>query len=421
MLDLKILINNFEEYKNKLESRGFDISKLEEIKKMSLERSSVMTELQSLEAKRNELSKSIGQAKAKGEDVKPILEEVSNIKKEIENIKGKESSINEEVKNLLLSIPNIPNDETPVGASEDENIEISEHSNLGRGKIKNVKAHYDIATELDIVDFERAVKLSGTRFWAYKGAGAKLVRALESFMLDEHESRGYVEIVPPVLVKSSTMQGTGQLPKFADDLFKVEGEDKWLIPTAEVPLTNFYAGEIVDLSKPIALTAYTPCFRAEAGSGGKDMKGLIRAHQFNKVELVKLVSNEDLKKEFNKTLEDAKHILEALELPYRELRLCTGDIGFSAEETIDLEVWIPSENKYREISSVSSFGNFQGRRASIRYKDVNGKTQIANTINGSALAIDRAIAAILENYQNEDGTITIPKVLVKYMNQDKIG
>ena len=421
MLDLKNILNNFENTKEKLLLRNFDVAILDKIKELAIKRSEVMTSLQTLESKRNKLSKEIGISKANGRDINNILKEVAKIKDEILDIKDTEFNLNNKIKQIMLSIPNLPNENTPIGTSENDNLVIKEYSNLGRGKLKNVKPHYEIATKLDIVDFERAVKLSGTRFWAYKGLGAKLVRSLEFLMLDTHVKKGYVEISPPLLVKSQIMQGTGQLPKFADDLFKIENEDKWLIPTAEVPLTNFYANEIIDLNKPKALTAYTPCFRAEAGSGGKDTKGLIRAHQFNKVELVKLVKNEDLKIEFSKTVKDAKNILDILELPYRELRLCTGDIGFSAEETIDLEVWIPSENKYREISSISSFGSYQGRRANIRYRDENGKTNIVNTINGSGLAIDRTIAAILENYQNDDGSITIPKALIKYMECEKIG
>lgn len=421
MLDLKNILNNFEETKQKLGSRNFDVSLLDKVKKLAKQRSEVMTKIQALEAEKNDLSKEIGKAKSSGLEIKDVLEKVAKVKEEILAINDKEISVNHKIKELLLIIPNVPNKNTPVGKDENDNVVINEYANLGRGKVTNVKPHYEIAKDLDIVDFERAVKLSGTRFWAYKGLGAKLVRALESFMLDTHIKKGYVEIVPPVLVKSKMMEGTGQLPKFADDSFKIENEDKWLIPTAEVPLTNFYANEIIDLNKPVALTAYTPCFRAEAGSGGKDTKGLIRAHQFNKVELVKIVKKEDLKEEFNKTVNDAKSILELLELPFRELRLCTGDIGFSAEETIDLEVWIPSENKYREISSISSFGSYQGRRASIRYKDESGKNKIANTINGSGLAIDRTIAAILENYQNSDDTISVPEVLIKYMDNKKIG
>lgn len=415
MLDLKRVINETELVKRKLALRGADTSQIDKIVELSKKRSEVMTSMQSLEADRNKLSKEIGQLKASGQDADDLLKQVSDIKAKIENIKDEEMKVNETINDMLLFIPNLVSDNVPEGKDEDENIVIAEHGNLGRGKVTGVKAHYDVAVDLDIVDFERAVKLSGARFWAYKGLGSRLVRALENFMLDTHGSKGYTEWRPPVIVKSNIMQGTGQLPKFKEDLFKLEGTDSYLIPTAEVPLTNLHNGEILDLSTPIAYTAFTPCFRAEAGSGGKDMRGLIRAHQFNKVELVKFVSERDLQVEYKKTIGDAKAILEALELPYQELQLCSGDVGFSAEETVDLEVWIPSENKYREISSVSSFSDFQGRRASIRYKNEEGKNQAAFTINGSGLAIDRTVAAILENYQNEDGSISVPKVLVPYM------
>ena len=414
MLDLKQLLNNFEATKNQMSKRKFDLSKLDEIQEIAKKRSELMTKLQSLEAEKNVISKKIGELKAKKENADDLMAEVAKVKTQIEEIKNDEASINEELKEKMLYIPNLPSLNVPEGKDDSENVVIKTHDKLGRGLITNVKPHYEAATSLDIVDFERAVKMSGTRFWAYKGLGSRLVRALENFMLDTHTSKGYTEMRPPVIVNSKTMQGTGQLPKFKEDLFKLEGLDAYLIPTAEVPVTNFYQDEIIDVNSPIAFTAFTPCFRAEAGSGGRDMRGLIRAHQFNKVELVKLVSHKDLQVEFEKTVNDAKAILEMLELPFRELQLCSGDLGFSAEETIDLEVWIPSENKYREISSVSRFGDFQGRRSSIRYKTENGNSPVC-TINGSGLAIDRTIAAILENYQNEDGSITVPKVLIPYM------
>ena len=414
MLDLKVITQDSEQIKNKLESRGFDSSLIDKVVELSKVRSEEMTKLQSLESERNKISKEIGILKKNGESADHIFARVKEIKEEIETLKVTEQKVNADIREILMGIPNIPNSETPYGKDEDENVPIADHI-LGRGLVEGVKAHFDIATDLDIVDFERAVKLAGTRFWAYKGLGSRLVRALENFMLDEHVSRGYTEFRPPVVAKRNILEGTGQLPKFEDDLFKLEGTDSFLIPTAEVPLTNMYAGEIVDLSTPMTFTAFTLCFRAEAGSAGRDTRGLIRAHQFNKVEIVKLVTAEQKEEEFNKSLADAKNILEKLELPFRELRLVTGDIGFSAEQTIDLEVWLPSEGKFREISSVSSFGDFQARRAMIRYKD--GKsTNYAHTINGSGLAIDRTVAAILENYQNEDGSITVPKVLVPYMN-----
>ena len=420
MLDLKAIIKDSKMVKERLSTRGFDISLIDDILKLSEIRTDVMIKMQNLEATRNKLSKEIGILKSNGESAEHIFTEVANIKIQIDEIKEQENSVNETIREKLLYIPNLPKDDVPIGKDDSENVLINEHPTLGRGLVTNVKPHYDIAVDLDIVDFERAVKLSGSRFWAYKGAGSRLVRALENYMLDKHTSKGYIEWRPPVIVKSNILEGTGQLPKFHEDLFKLEGKEMYLIPTAEVPLTNLHNNEIIDLTNPIAYTAFTPCFRAEAGSGGKDMRGLIRAHQFNKVELVKFVSEKDLNIEFNKTLEDAKEILEDLELPYRELMLCSGDLGFSSEKTIDLEVWIPSENRYRETSSVSSFGDYQGRRASIRYKNVDGNNQPAFTINGSGVAIDRVIASILEVYQNADGSITVPKVLIPYMQMDVI-
>ncbi len=420
MLDFKKIINNSKLVKEKLKTRNFDVSIIDKILKLSKERSNVMTYLQKLESKKNLISKNIGYKKLKNESIDKDLKNVAKIKEEIEKINSKEKEVNLNIKNKLLYIPNLPNENTPIGKDEKSNVLIKEYFFLGRGKVTNVEAHYEIAKKLDIVDFKRAVKLSGSRYWAYKGLGAKLLRALENYMLDKHIENNYIEWNVPIIVKNNILEGTGQLPKFKKDLFKIENLNSYLIPTTEVPLTNLFNNEIIDLSTPIAYTAYSLCFRSEAGSGGKDIKGLIRAHQFNKVELVKFVSKEDHKLEFIKTVNDAKSILEDLELPYQEIQLCTGDLGFSAEETIDLEVWIPSEKKYREISSISSFSDFQGRRASIRYKDKTNKNQIAYTINGSGLAIDRTIAAILEIYQNKDGSITIPKVLIPYMKLELI-
>ncbi|NQZ65629.1 MAG: serine--tRNA ligase [Mycoplasmatales bacterium] len=420
MLDLKNIISDTENVKNELKKRNFDTKKIDEIVNISKNRSKLMSELQNFEAERNSLSKLIGQYKAQGKNFEEVIKKVEKIKKSIYEIKEKEKDVNNEIRNLLLYVPNLPSFDVPVGKDENDNVLIKEHGDIGRSKVTNVKPHHQIAVELDIVDFERAVKLSGSRFWSYKKQGAKLVRALENFMLDTHIQNGYIEWRPPVIVKSNILEGTGQLPKFKEDLFKIEGMDSYLIPTAEVPITNLHNGEIIDLKNPIAYTAFTLCFRAEAGSGGKDMKGLIRAHQFNKVELVKFVSEKDLNSEFSKTLNDAKNILEKLKIPYQELMLCTGDLGFSAEKTVDLEIWMPSENRYRETSSVSSFGDFQGRRSSIRYKDENGKNRPVYTINGSALAIDRVVASILEIYQNPDGTITVPEVLIPYMQTDII-
>ena len=419
MLNLKEVVNNIELVKNKLKTRGFNVNAINVINNLAISRTNLMVELQNLEFNRNKISKEIGIIRNKGGNATDLLKKVVNVKSLIENIKIKEKEVNSKIENKLLYVPNLPLDIVPIGSSENDNVEIKEHI-LGRGKIKDVIPHYDIGIKKEILDFKRTVKISGSRFWSYKGKGAKLLRAIQSFMLDEHTKNGYLEFIPPLIVNDNIMIGTGQLPKFKDDLFKLEGRKSYLIPTAEVPLTNLYSNEIIDLSKSKMFTAFTPCFRAEAGSGGKDMKGLIRSHQFYKVEVVKITSKEDLEEEFNKTLNDCKNIIKKLELSYREIMLCTADLGFSSERTIDLEIWIPSENRYRETSSVSSFGDFQCRRAKIRYKDKNGNNQYAYTINGSGLAIDRVIATILEIYQNKDGTITIPKVLVPYMGEEKI-
>ncbi len=420
MLDLKKILNDPETIKNKLKKRNFDIKVIDSILKLGKQRSKIMTELEKLQSERNIFSKQIGKVKSQGGDVEQIMKEVSNIKVKIDQIETTEREVNQQVKKILLSIPNIPSEDIPDGKDENDNKIILINDSIGRGKVKQLKGHQEIMEELDILDVERAVKISGTRFVTYKGLGAKLMRALKDFMLDTHIKNGYIEYTPPLIVSSETMIGTGQLPKFSEDLFKIEGTDKWLIPTAEVPLTNIYAKEIIDLSKPISITAYTQCFRSEAGSGGKDSKGIIRLHQFNKVELVKFTKNEDAQNEFKKITNNVEEILKSLELPYQLLSLCSGDIGFSANRTIDFEVWMPSENTFREISSVSNFGNFQSRRAMIRYKDEKGKIHFATTLNGSGIAIDRCIAAIIENNYNEDGSVTIPKVLVPYIGVEKI-
>ena len=420
MLELKSIINNKEKVIQKLKTRNFDVSKIEKIFILSQKRSKLMTNLQNLKSQKNLISKNIGLKKQKKQFIENDLNKIKKIEKEIEKIGDEEKDVNVKIEKMLLYIPNLPSDNTPVGNDENDNVVIKEYDSLGKGKITNVIPHYEIGQKLDIVDFKRSVKLSGSRYWSYKALGAKLVRALQNFMLDKHIKNGYIEWLVPLIVKYDMLKGTGQLPKFEEDLFKLQNSQSYLIPTAEVPLTNLFNNEIIDLSSPVAYTAFTPCFRSEAGSGGKDTKGLIRAHQFYKVELVKFTSKEDYQKEFIKTINDAKQVLLDLELPFQEIILCTGDLGFAAEETIDLEIWIPSEKRYREVSSISGFSTFQGKRASIRYKDKNNQTQVSYTINGSGLAIDRVIAAILENYQNKDGSITIPEKLVSYMDIEKI-
>lgn len=416
MLDLKYILNNKNYIIKKLSTRNYDISNIEKIVKLIEKRNQLIFKLEKLLAKKNELSQEIGIQKRNKKNPEKLINEVNLLKEEIDKIELKADKSINKVNELVLQIPNIPYDDVPIGHSDLDNVVIKEHPTLGRGLVKNVEPHYDIATKLDIIDFSRAVKLAQTRFVLYKKEGAALIRALENFMLDTHIKNGYEEIMPPHIVNSKMLYGTGQLPKFKEDLFKLEGNDLWLIPTAEVPVTNYHYDEILDLSKPKKYVAYTKCFRSEAGSGGRDTRGIIRQHEFHKVELVKVVKQEDGMTEWEKMVNDAKNILELLEIPYREVMLSTGDIGFSSAKTIDLELWIPSEEKYRETSSISICNDFQARRAKIRYRNDEGKTTYAFTMNGSGLAIDRVMAAILENYQNKDGSIDIPKVLIPYMN-----
>lgn len=416
MLDLKYILNNKNYIIKKLSTRNYDISNIEKIVKLIEKRNQLIFKLEKLLAKKNELSQEIGIQKRNKKNPEKLINEVNLLKEEIDKIELKADKSINKVNELVLQIPNIPYDDVPIGHSDLDNVVIKEHATLGRGLVKNVEPHYDIATKLDIIDFSRAVKLAQTRFVLYKKEGAALIRALENFMLDTHIKNGYEEIMPPHIVNSKMLYGTGQLPKFKEDLFKLEGNDLWLIPTAEVPVTNYHYDEILDLSKPKKYVAYTKCFRSEAGSGGRDTRGIIRQHEFHKVELVKVVKQEDGMTEWEKMVNDAKNILELLEIPYREVMLSTGDIGFSSAKTIDLELWIPSEEKYRETSSISICNDFQARRAKIRYRNDEGKTTYAFTMNGSGLAIDRVMAAILENYQNKDGSIDIPKVLIPYMN-----
>ncbi|QJG67228.1 serine--tRNA ligase [Mycoplasma phocoenae] len=422
MLDLKWLIENEKIAIKGLQKRKFNTKKVTELVKLVKTRNEFNHSVEQLQFKRNELSQQIGIHKRnKNEELAAkCMNEVANVKEEIESKIILLNDLNKKVDTLALQIPNIPDASVPVGKDEDDNVVINEYPNLGRGLVKGVKAHYDIAKDLDIIDFERSVKLAESRFVLYKKDGAKLVRALASFMLDVHTQNGYEEFMPAHLVNSKMLYGTGQLPKFKKDLYKLQGEDLWLIPTAEVPVTNIYNNEIIDLKETKKFVAYTKCFRSEAGSGGKDTRGLIRQHEFHKVELVKLSNHKNVQQDFIDTVEDAKSILKLLEIPFRELLLCSGDIGFSSAKTIDLELWVPSEQKYREVSSISIFNDFQARRAMIRYRDEDGKSRYANTINGSGVAIDRIVAAILENYQNPDGSISIPSRLIPYFGKDII-
>ena len=418
MLDIKLIREDVDGVISKLERRGKDFSILREVKNLDEEKRSLTVKVDELKNFRNQKSKEIGKVKSQGGDIAPIMSEVSNIGDEISNLDNKIKELDDKIFTTLAAVPNIPRDSIKIGKDETENEELRKWG-TPRTFDFEYKAHWDLATNLDILDFDRATKITGSRFVVYKGAGAKLERALINFMLDLHtQIQGYTEVFTPVMVNSKTMFGTGQLPKFEEDLFKVKDTDYYLIPTAEVPVTNLFAGEIIDGTKlPIYYTAYTPCFRSEAGSAGRDTRGIIRQHQFNKVEMVKFSKPETSYEELDKLTNDAEEVLQKLGLPYRVIELCTGDIGFSSACTYDIEVWLPSYNAYKEISSCSNMTDFQARRANIRYKENNNsKSEYVHTLNGSGLAIGRTVAAILENYQNADGSITIPEVLVPYMN-----
>ncbi|KAI92887.1 serine--tRNA ligase [Spiroplasma melliferum] len=420
MLDQKGIVENFDEVIKKLNRRHDDFSYLQDIKKLSVQRRELIGKSEKLKEKRNLESKKVGTliAEKKDQEVQKIKKLINTIKQEIEIIDGQLDEVEEKIKAILEVTPNIPDDSVPSGEDENDNVEIRKW-----GKISNhqkVKEHWEVATKLDLIDFDRGTKISGSRFVVYKGMGAKLERALMNFMLDEHAKRGYIEIEPPILVQPQIMYGTGNLPKFKEDLYYIEKDNLYLIPTAEVPVTNLYREEILEKDQlPIYHTAYTPCFRQEAGSAGRDTKGIIRLHQFKKVEMVKFTTEEASFEELEKMVLDAENILQLLEIPYRVILLCSGDMGFSSTKTYDVEVWMPGQNKYREISSCSNCLDFQARRMKLRYRDDN-EIKYVHTLNGSGLAIDRLIAAILENYQNEDGTITIPKKLQPYFQNQTV-
>ena len=421
MLDIKLIRECPGKINELLKRRNPDLS-VDEVIKIDEERRKIQTAADELRAKRKKDSQMIGELKKKGENTDAVQAEVKKIGDEIKELEGKQSELDEKQRDILLHIPNIPDETTPIGKSEDDNKEVYKWGEPRKFDFE-FKPHWDLCEEKNLVDFERGVKLSQSRFTLYRGKGAKLERAIINFFLDYHcGKQGYEEILPPFMANAATMTGTGQLPKFKEDMYKCENEDLYLIPTAEVPVTNIYSGEILsEEDLPKYMTAYTPCFRREAGSAGKDTRGLIRVHQFNKVELVKLCTPETSRDEHEKLTEDAEKMLQLLELPYRREALCTADIGFSANKCWDLEVWMPSYNNYKEISSCSNYGDYQARRANIRYRSKDtGKVQFVHTINGSGLAVGRTFAAIVENYQQADGTIIIPEVLRKYTGFDKI-
>lgn len=417
MLDIKKLRENVEETIERLNTRGGDFGYLRDVVEYDSQRRELVQKAEELKNFNNQQSKKIGEMKRNGEDTTEIMKEVDQHADDIKAYDERIHELETKIYRHLAETPNVPRETLNVGADEDSNKCLRE---VGERTVHNFKSkpHYEIAEDLDIIDFERASKLSGSRFAIYKGLGAKLERALITFMLDFHiDNHGYTEYIPPFMVNSKAMFGTGQLPKFEDDMFGVRNTDNWLIPTSEVPLTNMYADEILqNPTFPMKFTSYTPCFRQEAGSAGRDTRGLIRLHQFNKVEMVMYAHPDHSYEALDMLTGHAEDILKALELPYRVMELCTGDIGFSAATTNDLEVWLPGFELYREISSCSNCLDFQARRANIKFKDPQSKkTDFVHTLNGSGLAVGRTFVAILENYQQEDGSVVIPKALVPYM------
>ncbi|WP_419155719.1 serine--tRNA ligase [Weissella minor] len=421
MLEMKMIRNNPELVKERLATRGVDEATIDELLAADVKRRELLVETEELKARRNKVSDEIGLKKRNKEDASDVIAEMQQVSADIKGLDEQVEQLNSQIENIALHLPNMPNESIPVGPDEDSNREEYRVGDLPEFSFQP-KAHFEIGEDLGILDFERGAKVSGARFVYYVGQGARLERAVYNFMLDEHEKEGYIEMLPPYLVKDLAMYGTGQYPKFQDDAYRVgTNEEMTLIPTAEVPLTNYYRDEVIDAEKlPISVTALTPAFREEAGSAGRDTRGLIRMHQFNKVEMVKFAKPEQSYVEMDKMVENAENILKKLDLPYHVLTLSTGDMGFSAAKTNDLEVWMPAQDQYREISSVSNTESFQARRAHIQYRDDEGKLQYVHTLNGSGLAVGRAVAAILENYQNEDGTVTVPEVLVPYFGADKI-
>ena len=417
MLDIKYIRDNLDVAQTRASLRGEAID-LASIVKLDKKRRDLLVEVEALKQKRNEVSKEIAKLKKEKTDAEDLVAEMQGVSKEIKALDAETSECEAALNELMLEVPNLLHESVPQGTDETENrLErtVGDKPDLGF----SAKEHHEIGETLGIIDFERAAKLAGARFSLLKGQGALLERALINFMLDMHtRSHGYIETLPPFMATKDCYIGTGQLPKFADDLFKIEGWDHYLVPTAEVPLTNIHAGEILKAKElPVLYTAYTPCFRKEAGSYGKDVKGLIRQHQFNKVELVRLSIPEDSYGELDKLTAHAEKVLQDLELSYRVVTLCSGDTGFSAAKTYDIEVWLPGQDAYREISSCSNFEDFQARRAGIRFRPEGdgGKPRFVHTINGSGLAVGRTLVAILENYQQEDGTVIIPEVLRPYM------
>ena len=422
MLDLKKLRSNTEEVKKALSNRGedFDVNVIDEVIALDEERRKILVDVEALKKQRNEVSAEIPKRKKAGEDVTEVMAEMREIGDKIKADDAKVAELNDKINYIMLRIPNIPNPAVPEGETDEDNVEIKRWGQPTKFNFEP-KAHWDLGTDLDLLDFERGGKVAGSRFTVYKGMGARLERSIINYFLDKHTfENGYTEVLPPYMVNRDSMTGTGQLPKFEEDAFKVENNGYFLIPTAEVPVTNMYRNETLEGDKlPIKHAAYSACFRAEAGSAGRDTRGLIRQHQFNKVELVKFCKPEQSYEELDKLVQDAESVLQGLGLPYRIVRICKGDLGFTAALKYDIEVWMPSYNRYVEISSCSNFEDFQARRANIKYKNSpKEKPQFVHTLNGSGVAIGRTVAAILENYQQEDGSVVIPEALKEYMRCD---
>ncbi|QMS84951.1 serine--tRNA ligase [Candidatus Xianfuyuplasma coldseepsis] len=423
MLDIRLLREQPDYYIELLNRRGGDFSYINDLLEKDARRREILGEVESVKAKRNEISKKIGLYKREKKDPKPLFEEIANIGQGINVLEEELKQLELDIHDILLNTPNVPLDDLPIGTDDNDNLEIKKVGTIPTFDFEP-KPHWDLATNLDILDFERAGKISGSRFTVYKGLGARLERALINFMVDLHAlEHGYTEIIPPYIVNAESMTATGQFPKFKEDAFKVVDErDLYLNPTAEVPTINLHRNETLSGDQlPIKYTAFTTAFRQEAGSAGRDTRGIIRQHQFNKVELIKFTKPENSYKELDEMLACSERVLQLLELPYRVVVLCTGDLGFSMRKTYDIEVWLPAFNTYREIGSISNAEDYQARRGNIKFKrDKDSKPEYVHTLNGSGLAVGRTVVAILENYQQADGTITIPKALIPYMKVDTI-
>ena len=427
MLDIKVIRENLDWSKKKLATRGIKPEELDKLVAIDKERREALTKSEQLKQKRNEVSDQIAQAKRNKEDASDAIKAMREVGKEIKDLDKEVEDLTQKQKYILLRLPNFPADSDPIGPDESYNEEVRKWNEPTKFDFEP-KPHWEIGTELNILDWDTAAKVSGARFVYYKGAGALLERAVSNFFLDENTKDGYTEVIPPYLVNDASMQGTGQFPKFTEDVYTIvdnddpdKPRDLTLIPTAEVPLVNYFRGKILDAKQlPINVTAFSPAFRSEAGSAGRDTRGLIRMHEFRKVEMVKIVDEDSSWDELEKLTHNAEHLLQKLGVPYHVVALSTGDASFTSAKTYDLEVWMPAQDKYREISSCSNCTDFQARRSLIRYRDENGKLHLAHTLNGSGLAVGRTVAAILENYQNEDGTVDVPEALQPYMHGMKV-